>query len=87
MFAMSRYYLKTKYQIVITISFKLIGQYACSHSLIIWRIHNDNYSTDVNGCTTSPCKNGGACENLFDGFKCTCAGEWLGRNCNVNASK
>ncbi|RDD39578.1 Tolloid-like protein 1 [Trichoplax sp. H2] len=32
-------------------------------------------------CFSSPCKNGGSCQNEADGYSCSCTNGYIGRNC------
>jgi EGF-like domain len=34
-------------------------------------------------CDSNPCGNGGTCENVGDGYRCTCPAGWTGDNCEV----
>uniref|UniRef100_A0A673FM18 Crumbs cell polarity complex component 2b n=1 Tax=Sinocyclocheilus rhinocerous TaxID=307959 RepID=A0A673FM18_9TELE len=48
----------------------------------------DNCSVNVNECESTPCENGGTCEDLINAFQCSCpAGftglPWGGRACDV----
>ena len=36
---------------------------------------------DINECGSSPCKNGGQCNNLVNGFNCTCVAGFNGTLC------
>ncbi|XP_039586501.1 protein crumbs homolog 2 isoform X1 [Passer montanus] len=35
-------------------------------------------------CASSPCLNGGTCEDLFDAFRCGCSAGWAGQRCQAN---
>ena len=39
------------------------------------------YSTDINECSSRPCRNGGSCADLVNGFQCTCLSGWTGTTC------
>ena len=39
------------------------------------------YFTDVDTCRSHPCMNGGSCSNNIDSYKCDCAGDFGGSNC------
>lgn len=39
--------------------------------------------SDINECSSNPCKNGGACKDLVNGFICTCVLGYGGVNCNT----
>lgn len=38
---------------------------------------------DVDDCTPNPCKHGGSCQDLVNGFKCTCPPHWTGKMCLI----
>ena len=40
-------------------------------------------STDVNECESSPCKHGGTCVDLVEGFRCNCPHGWEGNVCQL----
>lgn len=40
-------------------------------------------SIDVDDCTPNPCKHGGTCQDLVNGFKCTCPPHWTGKMCLI----
>ena len=42
-----------------------------------------NIFSDIDECLASPCKNGGECDNLINGFLCRCRPEYLGVTCDV----
>lgn len=33
-----------------------------------------------NECASNPCKNGGKCQNIFNGYICNCPSNWEVRN-------
>jgi hypothetical protein len=37
--------------------------------------------TDINECSSNPCKNGGTCKDLINGYECTCVPGYNGLNC------
>lgn len=38
---------------------------------------------DVDDCAPNPCKHGGTCQDLVNGFKCTCPPHWTGKMCLI----
>ena len=39
---------------------------------------------EINPCSSSPCENGGICENTLDGnYTCGCKSQWTGINCET----
>ena len=36
---------------------------------------------DVDECQNSPCKNGGTCINIINGYRCECMNGASGKNC------
>lgn len=40
-----------------------------------------NLITDINDCAPNSCKNGGTCIDLINGFQCSCADGFAGKNC------
>ncbi|KAI0228661.1 hypothetical protein LSAT2_020873 [Lamellibrachia satsuma] len=40
------------------------------------------YFTELDACKSTPCKNGGACKNTGNGYKCSCKG-FVGDNCEI----
>ena len=38
---------------------------------------------DINECASAPCNNNGFCEELTNGFKCTCKPGYTGVNCET----
>jgi hypothetical protein len=36
---------------------------------------------DINECSPDPCLNGGSCEDLVNGYECTCVTGYNGTNC------
>lgn len=34
-------------------------------------------------CESNPCKNGATCQDVDNGYKCTCLPGWTGDNCGV----
>ena len=37
---------------------------------------------DINECSPNPCKNGGSCTDLVNGFSCTCIAGYTGEDCS-----
>ena len=44
-------------------------------------IHTYVVFSDYNGCSSSPCENGGACVNAVNQYTCTCVGGYTGIHC------
>ena len=36
---------------------------------------------DINECATTPCRNGGSCNNTIGSYVCSCPPGWVGKNC------
>lgn len=34
-------------------------------------------------CLSSPCENGGTCQDLVSGFRCSCPPQWKGKTCLI----
>lgn len=43
-----------------------------------------NFSSDINECASSPCKNGGTCHDDIDSYTCTCIAGYEGHNCETS---
>ena len=41
------------------------------------------YNTDIDDCETTPCLNGGTCQDELNDFSCTCAVGFTGKDCSV----
>ncbi len=39
--------------------------------------------SDVDECLVNPCSHGGTCQDLINGFKCTCPPQWTGKTCLI----
>ena len=37
---------------------------------------------DINECTSNPCFNGATCNDLVNGYSCSCVPGWTGTICN-----
>ena len=37
---------------------------------------------DINECASNPCQNGGECNDLVNGYNCTCADGYDGPDCS-----
>jgi len=42
-------------------------------------------SKGVNGCFSSPCKNGGTCYGNSDTYRCECVDPWSGPLCEISS--
>ncbi|KAK3731831.1 hypothetical protein QZH41_020192, partial [Actinostola sp. cb2023] len=43
-----------------------------------------NCEVNITDCESSPCQNGGSCEDQVNGYKCACAAGIEGKNCETN---
>ena len=41
------------------------------------------YTTDIDDCEATPCKNGGICQDEVNDFSCTCAVGFTGKDCSI----
>jgi hypothetical protein len=39
--------------------------------------------SDINECVSSPCQNGGTCNDLVNGYRCTCPAFFTGVYCEI----
>ena len=42
---------------------------------------------DIDECSSSPCKNGGACTDHVNRYRCTCVAGYTDANCNTGTCK
>jgi hypothetical protein len=42
--------------------------------------------TDINECSSAPCKNGGICKDLVNGYECACVAGYDGTTCDNSKS-
>ncbi|KAJ8040299.1 Fibropellin-1 [Holothuria leucospilota] len=47
-------------------------------------IEDGSMCTDINECNSSPCRNGGTCDNMVNGYLCDCAAGYTGTNCETD---
>ena len=40
-------------------------------------------NVDINECASSPCRNGGACNDHVNSYTCTCSQEYSGTHCEL----
>ena len=38
---------------------------------------------EINECDSSPCANGGTCDNTVNGYECECVARFRGTNCET----
>lgn len=43
-----------------------------------------NCDVNIDDCASSPCSNGGVCQDLLDGYNCQCPFLFEGANCEIN---
>lgn len=44
------------------------------------------FYSDINKCLSTPCLNGGVCEDLVKNYTCTCTANFTGSHCETGAS-
>ncbi|KAG9339044.1 hypothetical protein JZ751_024239 [Albula glossodonta] len=42
---------------------------------------------DVDDCDPNPCSHAGTCQDLVNGFKCSCPPQWTGKTCLIDANE
>ena len=66
------------------VSYTDVHHYFSSIWLHTTHVQGVNCEMDLNSCRSSPCRNGGTCENKPDGFYvCTCPPGYTGFNCEI----
>ncbi|MEQ2237633.1 hypothetical protein ILYODFUR_025103 [Ilyodon furcidens] len=46
-----------------------------------------NCEIETNECDSNPCRNGGSCKDLLNGFSCACPQGFYGKNCEISAMR
>ena len=65
--------------------FKVVLHVGLHRRLINFTQHFAFYLfSDIYECLSSPCQNGGVCEDLIDEYYCACAEGWEGVNCETS---
>ena len=63
---------------------QMFSQYICTSIIfLVFTVLSFLYfsSSEVDHCSDSPCKNNGTCENLPNGYICSCSEKFKGQNC------
>jgi hypothetical protein len=58
-----------------------IGGRTCGNCPAGYTGNGETGCVDVNECASSPCKNGGSCQNGTNMYTCSCASPWSGTTC------
>ena len=45
--------------------------------------HIYNYFLDIDDCESTPCENGGTCEDGVNSYNCTCMTGYIGHDCET----
>ena len=53
------------------------------HKKIILNLYNF-HDSDNNDCDPNPCENGGACEDIVNGYRCQCLDGYIGTQCQTS---
>nr|CAD7408779.1 unnamed protein product [Timema poppensis] len=48
----------------------------------LWGLGN-TCQTNIDECASNPCRNGGSCTDLVNGYKCSCTDDFMGINCEL----
>ena len=56
---------------------------------IVWALYNIGFVqfADIDECSSNPCQNGAACQQLVDIYNCTCSGGYNGTNCEIGTTR
>ncbi|XP_030837243.1 fibropellin-3-like [Strongylocentrotus purpuratus] len=47
------------------------------------RLCGNNCEIQINECVSNPCRNGGQCQDLIAGYRCTCPSNYAGPTCDI----